>query len=99
MHDHRFVMILKVYLENFLIQNPGAEHGDAVSADGSLVTPQEVFGDLLLTVHDDGDRLLLHTDGHTVPPAQSQEKPTLRIKTGRSRSLKFQHPLIFETSF
>lgn len=90
------MMILKIYLENLLIQNPGAEHGDAVGADGSLVTPQEVFGGLLLTVHDDGDRLLLHADGHTVPPAQSQGEPTLRMKTGRSCSLKFQHHLTFE---
>jgi len=64
----------KLYLENLLIQKPGAEHSDAAGADGGTVASEERLGDLLLTVYDDGDRLLLHADGHTVPPGQSHEK-------------------------
>ncbi len=64
----------KCYLENLLIQDPGAEHGNAVGVDGSVVTPEETFGDLLLTVYNDGDCLLLHTNGHTVPPGEGRNK-------------------------
>lgn len=70
----------KIYLENLLIQDPGPEHGDTVGVDGSLVTPEERLGDLLLTVDDDGDRLLLHTDGHAMPPGQGHKKQKWDMK-------------------
>lgn len=66
------VTTLKLYLEHFLIQESRAEHGDAIGVNGSMVTPEQRFGDLFFTVDDDGDRLLLHTDGHTVPPGQTE---------------------------
>lgn len=56
------------HLENLFIQNPGAEHSDAVGVDRGIVAPQEGFGDLLLAVDNDGDSLLLHADGHAMPP-------------------------------
>lgn len=62
------------HLENLFIQNPGAEHSDAVGVDGGMVAPHEVFGDLLLAVDDDGDGLLLHTDGHTMPPKRDHNE-------------------------
>lgn len=64
----------ELYLKNLLIQDPGAEHSDAVGVDGSLVTPGERLGDLLLTVYNDSDCLLLHADSHTVPPDQRHNK-------------------------
>lgn len=39
-----------------------------------MVTPEERFSDLLLAVYSDGDSLLLHADGHTVPPGQGHKK-------------------------
>lgn len=56
------------HLENLLIQDAGAEHSDAVGVNGRMLTPEEGFADLLLAVDNDGDGLLLHADGHTVPP-------------------------------
>lgn len=45
-----------------------------------MVTPEERLDDLLLTVYDDGDCLLLHTDGHTMPPGQKKTEKRLVIK-------------------
>lgn len=56
------------HLENLLIQDPGAEHGDAIGQDRRSLTPEERFADLLFAVHDDGDGLLFDADGHSVPP-------------------------------
>lgn len=78
----------KVYLENLLIQDPGAEHGDAVGVDGSVVAPQELFGDPLLTVYNDGDRLLLHADGHAVPPGQGHNEKRWEITEARVSQYK-----------
>ena len=64
-NDSRFV-----YLENVLIQEPGTEHSDAVGVDGGMVAPGKRLGDLLFTVHNDGDILLLHTDSNAVPPCK-----------------------------
>lgn len=46
-----------------------------------MVTPVQGLSDLLIAVYNDGDGLLLNTDGHTVPPGQSQEKQTLNSKS------------------
>lgn len=62
------------HLENLLIQDPGSEHGDAVGVDGGPLAPEEGFDDLLLAVDDDGDGLLLHADGHAVPPGAKEGK-------------------------
>lgn len=75
-----FIPHCKSYLENLLIQDPGAENGNAVGVDGGMVTPEELFGDLLLTVYNDGDILLLHADGHTVPPGRGYSKERRQIK-------------------
>lgn len=56
-----------MYLIDFLVQNPGAEHGDALGADDRAVASGQRPGQLLLTVDDDGDAFLLHADGHAVP--------------------------------
>lgn len=62
------------YLEKLFVENPGAKHRDAIRADGSVVASEESFGDLLLAVDNDGDRLLLHADGHAVPPFWGQKR-------------------------
>lgn len=80
---------LKLYLENLLIQDPGAEHSNAIGADGTVVTPEERLGDLLLTVDNDGDRLLLHTDGHTMPPGERHNKERWEIKKPRSNKSRW----------
>lgn len=56
------------YLKHFLIQDSGAEDGDALCVDDGPVASGQRPGHPLLTVHDDGDALLLHADGHTMPP-------------------------------
>lgn len=71
-----------LYLEDLLIQDPGAKHGNAIGVDGSVVTPGQRLDDLLLTVYNDSDRLLLHTDSHTVPPGRGHNKEKWAIKEG-----------------
>lgn len=58
------------YLKYFLIQDSGAKHSNALCVDDGLVTSAERPGHFLLTVHNDGDTLLLHTDSYTMPSMQ-----------------------------
>lgn len=58
------------YLKDFLIQDSGAKDSDALCVDDSLVTSAEWPGHLLLTVHNDGDALLLHAESDTMPSVQ-----------------------------
>lgn len=74
------------HLENLLIQDPGAEHGDAVGVDGGPLAPEEGFADLLLAVDNDGDGLLLHADGHAVPPGAETKR---RIFAFSSRNVQW----------
>lgn len=73
------------YLKHLLVQNPGPKHRDAVCADYRFITSVQRLGDFLLTVDDHGDGFLLHTDRHTVPPAQVQshgkyKEPHFRVR-------------------
>lgn len=61
------IQTTKRYLKDFLIQDSGAKDGDALCVDDGLVTSAERPGHLLLTVHDDGDALLLHAESHAMP--------------------------------
>lgn len=62
------------YLKDFLIQDSGAKDSYALCVDDSLVASSERPGHLLLTIHNDGDTLLLHADGYTVPSVQQGSK-------------------------
>lgn len=62
------------YLKDFLIQDSGAKDSNAFCVDNGLVASGEGSGHLLLTVHDDGDTLLLHADGDTMPSVQQVRK-------------------------
>lgn len=62
------------YLKDFLIQDSGAKDSNAFCVDDGLVTSAERPGHLLLTVHNDGDTLLLHTDSYTMPSVQQWSK-------------------------
>lgn len=55
------------YLKDFIIQDPGAKHSDALCVDDSLVTSAQRPGHFLLTIHYDGDALLLHAESYTMP--------------------------------
>lgn len=60
------------YLKHFLIQNPGAEHDDAVDVYHGVVTAVQEFGGLLFAVQDQGDIFLVDTESNSVPPAKKQ---------------------------
>jgi len=62
------------YFKDFLIQDSGSKDSNAFCVDDGLVASAEGPGHLLLTVHNDGDTLLLHTDGYTMPSVQQGSK-------------------------
>lgn len=74
MYSTAFYPTSCVYLKDFLVKDPGSEHSDPVGVNRGTVTPEEGFGDLLFTVHDDGNSLLLHADGHTMPPVRGNNR-------------------------
>lgn len=85
-----YILRVQRYLEDLLIQKPGAKHGDAFGVNDGALAPREGLGDLLLTVHDDGDRLLLHTDGNAVPPGQGHNKEGKSESKGESSVVVFK---------
>lgn len=81
----------KTYLENLVIQKPGAEHGDAPGADGGMVSPGERLGDRRFTIHNDGNRLLFHADRHTVPSDQGKDDKAVLSLSGDLTSDLLKH--------
>ena len=61
-------------LKDFLVQDSGAKDSNALRVDDGLVAPGEGSGQLLLTVHNHGDALLLHADSNTMPSEQQGRK-------------------------
>lgn len=59
-------------LKHFLVQNPGAEHNDAVDVYHRVVAAVQELGRLLFTVQDQGDILLVDAESDSVPPAKKQ---------------------------
>lgn len=61
--------LLDVTLEYFIIQNPRAEHEDAINIYYGVVTAVEELHNLLLAVKDQGDIFPVDTDSNSVPLA------------------------------
>ena len=59
-------------LKHFLIQNPGAEHDDAIDVYHRVFAAVQELGRLLFTVQDQGDILLVDAESDSVPPAKKQ---------------------------
>ena len=60
------------YLKDLLIQDSGAKDSNALCVDDGLVASAERPGHLLLTVHNDGDALLVDADGYAMPSVQHE---------------------------
>lgn len=60
------------YLKDLLIQDSGTKDSDALGVDDSPIASPQWPGHLLLTVHDDGDALLIHAESDTMPSVQQR---------------------------
>lgn len=69
------------HLKDLLIQDPGAEERDAVSADHGPAASLERPGPLLPTVHEDADALLFHAESHSMPPVPQRGRS--KVSTDR----------------
>lgn len=58
------------HLKDLLIQDSGTKDSNALSVDDSPFASPQRPGHLLLTVHNDGDTLLVHAESNTMPSAQ-----------------------------
>lgn len=58
------------HLKDLLIQDSGTKDSNALSVDDSPIASPQWPGHLLLTVHDEGDALLVHAESNTMPSAQ-----------------------------
>lgn len=56
------------YLKHFFIQDTGTKDNHSMGVQQWTSTSGERPGDSLLAVNYEGDRLALHSHGHTVPP-------------------------------
>lgn len=60
------------HLKHFLVQDPGAEHNDAVDIYNGVVAAVEELRGPLFTVEDQGDVLLVDTERYSVPPVKEK---------------------------
>lgn len=60
------------HLKYVFIQQPCPKHSNALSADYSIVSPQQIQGLHLLTVHVECHRLVLYTVGYPVPSERTK---------------------------
>lgn len=65
---------VQTYFKDLIVQDSGAEDCNTFSVDHSLVASFKWFGHFLLTVHKDGNALLLNTDSHSVPSVRQEER-------------------------
>lgn len=61
--------LLDITLKDVFIQNPGAEHNDAIGVDHGVVTAVQEFRGLLFTVQDQSDVFLVDAERNSVPLA------------------------------
>lgn len=58
----------KAYLKNLFIKYPRSKHYNSFGIDNRVGAPEQLLGGLLFTVQNEGDGLIVHTDGHSMPP-------------------------------
>lgn len=88
------------HLKHVLVQDPGAEHDDAVGVDHGVVAAVQELGGLLLTVQDQGDVLPVDAERDSVPPVGTRTagwrrrgpRGQCRGLSGRSRGTRGGSP-------
>lgn len=63
----------KAYLKDFFIKYPGSKHYNSFGINDGVGVPEQLLRGLLFTVQNEGDGLLVHTDGHSMPPGTGGE--------------------------
>lgn len=58
----------KAYLKDFLIKYSSSKYDNSFSINDGSGASLKLLGGLLFTVQNEGDGLLMHTDGHSMPP-------------------------------
>ena len=69
------------YLKDFFIKYSGSKDYDSLGVHDGVGTALQSLGGLLLTVQEEGDGLLVHADGHAMPPGERQETQEARHAT------------------
>lgn len=60
----------KAYLKDFFIKYSSSKHDNSFGIDDGVGASEQLLGGLLFTVQNEGDGLLVHTDGHSMPPGR-----------------------------
>lgn len=55
------------YLKDFFIKYSSSKHYNSLGIDDGVGASEQLLGGLLFTVQNEGDGLLVHTDGHSMP--------------------------------
>lgn len=58
------------YLKDFFIKYSSSKHYNSFGIDDGVGASEQLLGGLLFTVQNEGDGLLVHTDGHSMPPGR-----------------------------
>ena len=72
------------YLKDFFIKYSGSKDYDSLGVHDRVGTALQPLGGLLLTVQDESDGLLVHTDGHAMPPGREETQKT-QVRTHDSQ--------------
>lgn len=60
------------YLKDFFIKYSSSKHYNSFGIDDGVGASEQLLGGLLFTVQNEGDGLLVHTDGHSMPPGRGR---------------------------
>lgn len=61
------------YLKDFFIKYPCSKDYNSLGIDDGVGASEQLLGGLLYTVQNEGDGLLVHTDGHSMPSEKGGE--------------------------
>lgn len=61
------------YLKDFFIKYSSSKHYNSLGIDDGAGASEQPLGGLLFTVQNEGDGLLVHTDGHSMPSERGGE--------------------------
>lgn len=56
------------YLKDFFIKYSSSKHYNSFGIDDGVGASEQLLGGLLFTVQNESDGLLVHADGHSMPP-------------------------------
>lgn len=73
LHKQLSTVLCAAYLKDFFVKYSSSKHDNSFGINDGVWASEQLLGGLLFTVQNEGDGLLVHTDGHSMPPRKGGE--------------------------